>query len=497
MRHSIISTVVLLSFLSLLEARGLKEEFTWTRLSYVIPENRFGGNRGRSYSYRPPNYGGGYHNQGGSYRPGGGHGGHGGGGWGGGSGIAFPDEDGGVQMPPTQPPPSTTTAAPIQEDDQSADYIYQNNIPMGANRWQDKLFITVARRRNGIPSTLSYVSMSSPERHNVPLIPYPDFQTNQLDDPTAGNERLVSIYRVYIDACDRMWFVDTGLLEIPGSPRRIQRQSIVIIDLKTDKIIRRYNLKSTDAAETTPLADITVDVTKKTCNDAYAYIPDLAGYGMVVYSFKENDSWRVTHNFFYLEPNGGDFSIGGHQFQWNDGIFSIDLSATKPDGSRDVYFHAMAGVNLYRVSNRVLKNRVMATRSYHGGDFEMVGTRHNGSQTSSSEIHPKSGVLFMDMINQNAVGCWNTNNPFDANDVDIVQKDDQKMIYPCDLKIYKDDVIVISNKMPVFSYGSLNYDDVNFIVWMNNVNEAVKGTKCARRGGGGGGGGGGGSYGRY
>lgn len=52
------------------------------------------------------------------------------------------------------------------------------------------------------------------------------------------------------------------------------------------------------------------------------------------------------------------------------------------------------------------------------------------------------------------------------------------MVYPADLKIYQDDLIVLTNSMPVFVYSNLNYDKVNFRVWMNNVYEAVKGTPC-------------------
>lgn len=52
------------------------------------------------------------------------------------------------------------------------------------------------------------------------------------------------------------------------------------------------------------------------------------------------------------------------------------------------------------------------------------------------------------------------------------------MIYPADLKIYQDDIIVITNAMPVYLYKSLDYDNINFRVWMNNVKDAVKDTVC-------------------
>lgn len=87
---------------------------------------------------------------------------------------------------------------------------------MGANIWKDKLFITVPRRRLGVPSTLNYVSLKNPDRHNVPLIPYPDLLTNAFETTEPRENRFVCVYRVAIDPCDRMWFVDTGLVEIPG-----------------------------------------------------------------------------------------------------------------------------------------------------------------------------------------------------------------------------------------------------------------------------------------
>lgn len=95
-------------------------------------------------------------------------------------------------------------------------FISENNIPMGANRWKDKLFISVPRRRLGVPSTLNYVSIKSKRRHNVPLIPYPDYNTNAMYTSQTRENRFVSIYRVAVDSCDRLWFVDTGVIEIPG-----------------------------------------------------------------------------------------------------------------------------------------------------------------------------------------------------------------------------------------------------------------------------------------
>lgn len=75
-----------------------------------------------------------------------------------------------------------------------------------------------------------------------------------------------------------------------------------------------------------------MDVDPNKCEDAFAYIPDLGGYGVVVYSLAENDSWRIKHNFFYFDPLNGDFNVGGINFQWTDGVFGLALGRVQPNG---------------------------------------------------------------------------------------------------------------------------------------------------------------------
>lgn len=93
----------------------------------------------------------------------------------------------------------------------------------------------------------------------------------------------------------------------------------------------------------------------------------MGGYGVVVYSWADNDSWRVKHNFFHFDPLKGEFNVGGVEFQWTDGVFGLALSNPKPDGSRTMYFHALASTKEFSVPTWVLQNKTVATdpASYH------------------------------------------------------------------------------------------------------------------------------------
>lgn len=60
-------------------------------------------------------------------------------------------------------------------------YIPIGNIPMGAVHYKNRVFVAVARRRWGIPSTLNVVDIAPPfPNTNVVLKPYPNFALNEL-----------------------------------------------------------------------------------------------------------------------------------------------------------------------------------------------------------------------------------------------------------------------------------------------------------------------------
>lgn len=114
------------------------------------------------------------------------------------------------------------------------------------------------------------------------------------------------MYRPRVDTCDRLWFVDTGVLEYPGNMKVIQPPSIWIMDLKTDKLIKRYEIPSAIVDNGYGLASLVIDVID--CSRTFAYIPDLQNYRLIVYSLAENKAWRFIHNYFHLNPFEGDYN---------------------------------------------------------------------------------------------------------------------------------------------------------------------------------------------
>lgn len=113
------------------------------------------------------------------------------------------------------------------------------------------------------------------------------------------------------------------------------------------------------------------------CDDAFAYLPDLGGYGLVVYSFADNDSWRIKHNFFHFDPLKGDLNVGGINFQWTDGIFGLALGPVEQSGYKTLYFHPLVSNNEFSVSTQVLRNKTLATDPHSYSLFTVRSNKKN------------------------------------------------------------------------------------------------------------------------
>ncbi|XP_048480073.1 L-dopachrome tautomerase yellow-f [Plutella xylostella] len=372
----------------------------------------------------------------------------------------------------SRPTVTSTTARPSNESGRF--FVQYNNVPMGVERVGNRLFVTVPRRRFGIPSTLNYIDLTRSSNTRSPsLKPYPSLRQGSS---------LVSIYRTRADSCGRLWAVDTGLWEIPDNRRQVQPPAIVIFDLNRNRQIKRYEFKSTDIpSENTPagLASITIDMKDGDCANAFAYVPDLNTNGIIVYSLREDDSWRLTHNYMHFNPLASNLNIAGQRFQWNDGIFSITLSPTSSDGCRVAYFHPMVSTQEFSVSTCVLKNRTAADGSDYWTRFNLLGERGANSQSTMHGLHDRTGVVFYADVGRNALSCWNSATQLVSSNVVILAQDSTRLSYPSDLHVTGDEVWLMVNSMPRFIYSRLDTNEYSFFIYRGSVNDLIMNTPCA------------------
>ncbi|XP_070500416.1 L-dopachrome tautomerase yellow-f2-like [Chironomus tepperi] len=362
-------------------------------------------------------------------------------------------------------------------------FIQYNNVPQGFAPYKDKIFVAVPRRNQGIPSTLNYVKLEPGQDvyTNPKLHSYPNYETNELDATNQANpNRIVSVYRPRVDECDRLWAVDSGVISTSGNASVIQRPSIWVFDLKTDQLVKRFEIPEHVVRDGRGLASITVDVID--CNgNSFAYIPDLLNSEMIIYNMQEDKAYRMQHNYFRMNPFEGDYDVDGLKFSWEDGIFSITLSNRDKDGYRTAYFHPMSSFTEFAVSTKILRNETSATRGYHGNDVKVVGNRGKNTQSTMHSYHAATGVIYYAQINKNAVSCWNSDRELKAANFKEVVRDDTKLIYPADLKIYGDDLYVLSNRMIRHIYSKLDTNEVNFRIFKISIKDARCSATHTRR----------------
>lgn len=215
-----------------------------------------------------------------------------------------------------------------------------------------------------------------------------------------------------------------------------------------------------------------------TCEDTFAYFSDELGHGLIAYSWEQNKSWRFSHGFFLPDPLQGDFNIGGLNFQWYEGIFGITTSPIGTDGYRTLYFSPLTSNTEFAISTRILRNASRVNDAFR--DFRVVGVRGPNSHTTA-HVMSERGVELYNLIDQNAIGCWNSALPLKPQNTAVVDKDDIGLIFPCDIKIVDEsEVWVISDRMSGFLEGEsgLDYSDINFRIFTAPLDTLISGTVC-------------------
>lgn len=154
-------------------------------------------------------------------------------------------------------------------------FIPENNLPVGIEIWQDKLFVSVPRWSAGVPATLNYVPLAASSYTKSPrLIPYPNWEANELGNCKTG---LSTVYRIKADKCNRLWVLDTGTFGIGNTTINPCPYALNVFDLNTDRRIRRYELQTSDTNSRSFIANIAIDIGPGGCEDTFAYLSDELG----------------------------------------------------------------------------------------------------------------------------------------------------------------------------------------------------------------------------
>ncbi|XP_034118555.1 protein yellow-like [Drosophila albomicans] len=363
----------------------------------------------------------------------------------------------------------------------NGDFNPKNNLPLGIDVYRNRLFITTPRWKDGVPASLVTVPYPTKEI-SPPVRPYPNWQAHSSPyNPDCS--KLISVYRTTVDAqCNRLWMIDSGIVNATISLNQICPPKIVAFDLNTDEMVVRYELPPSQVKQDSLHSNIVVDVRNGNCLDAHALVTDVWRFGIVVYSLEKNRSWRVTNYNFAPNPVASDFNVYGLNFQWLDGVFGMSLTE-----DRRLYFHPMASFKEFMVSVDLLLNESLWTNGTVDTSklFIAVGDRGFNGQSSTSGI-ARNGVMFYTQVHRDNVGCWDTAKPYTRANLGSLldaDADNSTMLiqFPNDLKVdhkEKQGVWVMSNRLPIYLYSQLDYGDINFRILRADVEDIIANSVC-------------------
>ncbi|XP_023246289.1 protein yellow-like [Copidosoma floridanum] len=116
--------------------------------------------------------------------------------------------------------------------------------------------------------------------------------------------KLISVYRVRADKCNRLWVLDSGINTSIDDFTVACPPKILIFDLQTDRLVRIVSFPR-EAVRTNSLFTNLVldDTTATTCDDVYVYVTDTTGPGLVVVEGATGRSWRFLHASMLPHPD--------------------------------------------------------------------------------------------------------------------------------------------------------------------------------------------------
>lgn len=172
------------------------------------------------------------------------------------------------------------------------------------------------------------------------------------------------------------------------------------------------------------------------------------------------------------------FVFTGINFQWGEeGVFGITLSPITEDGFRLLFFHPLASNREFVVSTKILRNpKLTSEEIYH--DFVVLESRGPGGHITSHYMSD-DGILYFNLIDRNAVGCWNSRLTYEPSNLGIIDWDDEALIFPSDVKVDTlNNLWVISDRMPIHLLSKLDFKDINFRIFYTPIDVALAGTVC-------------------
>lgn len=214
---------------------------------------------------------------------------------------------------------------------------------------------------------------------------------------------MVSTFRVWKDKCNRLWVLDSGVLDSAGDVSFPCRPKILVFDLFTDRLIRLITFPSDVVTQDSLMVNLFVDDhnfvdnTFGDCDSVFVYMSDTTDPGLVVYDSPRNRFWRIEHPSMDSTPQNQDITIDNESFTIMDGI--LGLVVTGRGSSRSLYYHALAGTVTYRCPTWAIQQGAVR--------LPISEAFNKSSQALGMTTDLSDGSIVYNPITKNSILSWN------------------------------------------------------------------------------------------
>ncbi|XP_065202854.1 major royal jelly protein 1-like [Planococcus citri] len=271
-------------------------------------------------------------------------------------------------------------------------FVPKNNFIRGFRLWQDFALITIPRWKSGVPVTLAKLTTatnSSDGRMGSPVLqPYPSWAMQNIDDCYA----LQSAHSIEIDSDEKLWVLDNGMIEELEHNRTVCPAKLMIIDLKSNFIIRTLIIPSEMTRPGSTFTSMAIDKYKQ-----IAYIPDSIydQSGFIVYDFNIDSFKRFDCEHLNVDDETFNFN------NIPENLWSQFVSVSLNTDRNKLYFSIFDSDDLFFVRVSVFDENItdISTR------VENLGKYGRSVQLTAD---PK-GYMYFDVLNRKAVAQWREN----------------------------------------------------------------------------------------
>jgi sugar lactone lactonase YvrE len=342
-------------------------------------------------------------------------------------------------------------------------YVPLNNAINGIRVYDNKIFVTVPRFGDGVPSTLNTLINAHPQKRfltsRTVLQPYPRWDMQKEGNCTAFQK----VQNIEIDPKQGiMYVIDTGG-RMFGCPAKL-----VIYDVKRDIELHRHVFPDEVVSrDTNYLNDLVMDYVHGKVE--YLYITNTREFTIVVYDIKADKSYAFKDASMRPEPDKTDVKVLNDVVHVTNGVNGIAISANFDY----VYYSPIAGTALYQIPTKILRNA--------SSDFS-AHVRKVGDKPSQGDgmIMSTKNSLYFSVLAKNAVAMWELHRDIEKYgsegkvmmDTLTYEANDPTMEWVDSLALDSFGYLwFTTSRLQLYLNKQLTNDSINFRIWRAFVHE--------------------------